>query len=126
MADPQNSQQVDDDRPPEVAIDLTHLRRYTLGDRRLEFEVLKLFIDQVPVTLAALQQAATDRDWIRAAHTLKGSARAVGAWQLANIAERMERLGGLGDQAACDVLLRRIEHAADAARTQIAVLPKVG
>jgi HPt (histidine-containing phosphotransfer) domain-containing protein len=76
------------DRP---IIDHDHLARYTLGDRALEREVLGLFVDQIPQTLEALDAAESDADRVRAAHTLKGSARAVGAFRLADIAERLER-----------------------------------
>lgn len=73
-------------------LDRDHLARYTLGDAALEREVLDLFVGQLPQTLAALQTSADPCAWKLAAHTLKGSARAVGAWQLADAAERAEDL----------------------------------
>lgn len=72
-------------------IDRDHLARYTLGDAGLEQEVLGLFIDQLPETLGQLDGAQDDDGRLRAAHTLKGSARAVGAKRLAEIAEQVER-----------------------------------
>jgi len=109
---------------PEVAgaIDLEHLRRYTLGDARLENEILWLFIGQAPTTIDALKQAQTNQEWVTAAHTLKGSARAVGAWRLAKLAEQAERLGGPQDRAACDSLLTQLEEAAAEARAHIVAL----
>jgi HPt (histidine-containing phosphotransfer) domain-containing protein len=74
-------------------IDHAHLGRYTMGNRALEVEVLQLFAGQAPETLAMLAAAVTDRDWHIAAHTLKGSARAVGAWEIATLAETAERDG---------------------------------
>jgi HPt (histidine-containing phosphotransfer) domain-containing protein len=74
------------------------------------------------MTLAALRRAETDGDWTRAAHTLKGSARAVGAWRMASLAERAESLGGTADRAACDELLERLEEETAAARAYIATL----
>lgn len=74
-------------------IDHRHLGRYTLGNRALEIEVLQLFAGQAPLTLADIVAAATDKAWHIAAHTLKGSARAVGAWEVARIAEAAERDG---------------------------------
>lgn len=74
-------------------IDHAHLGRYTMGNRALEVEVLQLFAGQAPETLAMLAGATTDRDWHVAAHTLKGSARAVGAWEIATLAETAERAG---------------------------------
>jgi HPt (histidine-containing phosphotransfer) domain-containing protein len=71
-------------------IDLAHLRRYTMGDRQLEQEILGLFVEELPKTLAGLRKAQTAREWHVAAHTLKGSARAVGAWRLARAAQIAE------------------------------------
>ena len=65
----------------DVPIDHPHLARYTLGNRALEQEVLQLFADQAPQTLASLAAANSAKAWHAAAHTLKGSAMAVGAWQ---------------------------------------------
>jgi HPt (histidine-containing phosphotransfer) domain-containing protein len=72
-------------------IDFGHLARYTLGDKALEHEVLQLFVAEVPVTLGRLRSADTDSAWRMAAHTIKGSARAVGAWKVAALAEEAER-----------------------------------
>ena len=74
-------------------IDHAHLARYTLGNRGLELEVLQLFTGQAPSTLASLAAAGTPKDWHIYAHTLKGSARAVGAWALATAAEEAEKAG---------------------------------
>jgi HPt (histidine-containing phosphotransfer) domain-containing protein len=108
--------------PAAAPIDLDHLRRFTLGDTRLELEILWLFVDQTPVTLASMKRAATTKEWVMASHTLKGSARAVGAWRLAKLAEAAERLGGVSDRAACERALREIEEAADEARAHVALL----
>ena len=76
-------------------IDLVHLARQTLGDVELEREVLSLFVVQSQVYLLRLQAAENAADWKRAAHTLKGSARGIGAWQLAEAAEAAEALAWL-------------------------------
>jgi HPt (histidine-containing phosphotransfer) domain-containing protein len=57
-----------------------------------------------------------------AIHTLKGSARAVGAWSLATIAESAERLHGLPDADVRSAVVRRLEEAAGEAREYIATL----
>jgi HPt (histidine-containing phosphotransfer) domain-containing protein len=108
----------------DAPVDLAHLRRFTLGDVRLELEVLTLFIDQAPATIAAMRQAGTSREWMTAAHTLKGSARAVGAWRLAKLAEEAERLGGPTDDNARDEVLRHLDEAAAEARAHIVSLPR--
>ncbi len=111
-----------DGAPGGAPIDLDHLRRYTLGDARLELEILWLFIDQAPATVEALKRAGTSRDWVTAAHTLKGSARAVGAWRLAKLAEQAERLGGPANRSACEGVLRSLDEAAAEARAHIVAL----
>ena len=75
-------------------VDLQHLARYTLGERALAREVLELFCTQSVLYLEQLRAAMSDRDWRDAAHSLKGSARAVGAWRAAKAAERAEALQG--------------------------------
>ncbi|MDP1911467.1 MAG: Hpt domain-containing protein [Hyphomicrobium sp.] len=106
-------------------VDLAHLSRYTLGDRGLELEILGLFVDQLPITIAALRESETEKDWGMAAHTLKGSARAVGAWSLATIAEEAERMRGLPPVMARAAVVDRLEEAARVARDFIAALPRV-
>ena len=111
--------QVADTDAPRL-IDHEHLRRYTLGDPGLELEILGLFAEQLPITIGALEHATTDKDWGMAAHTLKGSARAVGAWPLAALAEDAERLTTNADSGRRTAILRRLETAADEARAYIA------
>jgi HPt (histidine-containing phosphotransfer) domain-containing protein len=75
-------------------VDLVYLSRFTLGERALEREVLELFCTQSLVYLERLSGAQSDKDWKDAAHSLKGSARAIGAWRTAEAAERAEALSG--------------------------------
>lgn len=103
-------------------LDIAHLRRFTLGDKHLETEILGLFIVQVPITIAALKQAETDGDWYVAAHSLKGSARAVGARRLALLAAQAERLGGISDPNACRMMICMLEEAAKEAQAVIGPL----
>lgn len=77
-----------------LILDRDHLARYTLGDANLEKEVLGLFIGQVPESVAMLRSSCDRDSWMRAAHTIKGSAKAVGAWKLADAAERAESRSG--------------------------------
>lgn len=79
-------------------VDLVHLARYTLGNRSLEREVLELFCTQSKLYLRRLRDAATEQAWRDAAHTIKGSARGIGAWRVAQTAEAAESLqGGVAD-----------------------------
>lgn len=97
-------------------VNLAHLRRYTLGDKALEDEVLQLFLTQLPLTLAALGSAATERDWKIAAHTLKGASRAVGAWRIARMAQLAEELAGNESKARSEVLAKLDAAASEASR----------
>ena len=106
----------------EPALDLEHLRRFTLGDTGLELEILELFIKQAPITLRALQSAVADRDWKIAAHTLKGSARAVGAWRVARLAEAAEGMSRRRNPAGCEAAVRELSDALAEASVFIAEL----
>ncbi|WP_245280003.1 Hpt domain-containing protein [Hyphomicrobium sp. 99] len=108
-----------------MPVDLAHLRRYTLGDKALEDEVLQLFLAQLPETLAALRSAATERDWKIAAHTLKGSSRAVGAWRIATLAQQAEALRG-NEAEACLDAISKLEAAVSEARTFVHQSDKLG
>jgi HPt (histidine-containing phosphotransfer) domain-containing protein len=81
--------------PGEQAIDLTHLYRMTLGDHSLEREVLQLFEQQADMLIGrmpGLEAAAVGA----LAHTLKGSARGIGAWRVARAADTVERSADAG------------------------------
>lgn len=100
----------------ERAIDLVHLSRVTLGDRSLEREVLQLFDRQAALILSRLREAGP-RGIVPLAHTLKGSARSVGASRIARAAEAVEAA------AACPpAMIAELETAINEARAMIAEL----
>ncbi|MGE0281925.1 MAG: Hpt domain-containing protein [Rhizobiaceae bacterium] len=70
-------------------INLAHLARQTMGDRSLEQEVLKLFVKQALAGRDAIL-AASGTDRRRLAHGLKGSARSIGAFALADCLQVIE------------------------------------
>ncbi len=82
-----------------AAIDATHLERMTLGDRRLEREVLELFLRQTAIMLDRVVNAPPPLA-AAAAHTLKGSARGIGAWRVARAAELLEQAAADGGEVA--------------------------
>ena len=89
-----------------AALDLPFLDAQTFGDRALRREVLGLFVAQarrVIPGLPALPPAAQGD----AAHLLKGSARAIGAWAAAAAATAFEA-GSPEERVA---LLPRLERA---------------
>jgi HPt (histidine-containing phosphotransfer) domain-containing protein len=73
-------------------IDHAYLGRFTQGNAELEREVLELFAAMMPRYLGDLRAATTTKAWKDAAHTIKGSAAAVGARRLARFAEMAEGL----------------------------------
>lgn len=102
----------------EPPIDLVHLRRYTLGDAALEREILGLFVDQAPLTLADLDGATTAKAWSMAAHTLKGSSRSVGAVELGRLATSAEVVD-FADPEARSEAVARLAAALERARQYI-------
>ncbi|GER02965.1 hypothetical protein JCM17846_06470 [Iodidimonas nitroreducens] len=71
-------------------IDLAHLDNFTSGDKTLQSDVLKLFLDHVPAYLDQLDDTTSDQRKEQL-HRLKGTARSVGAWPLAKLAEKAEQ-----------------------------------
>jgi HPt (histidine-containing phosphotransfer) domain-containing protein len=107
--------------PDDGPIDFDHLKRMTLGDASLEHEVLAMFAAQSAKLLDTL--ATLPPEAAALAHTLKGSARAIGAFTVAEAAARLEAvladghdpaesLAELGDavalaRTAIEAILRR-------------------
>ena len=84
--------------PDDGPIDIEHLKRMTLGDAGLEREVLAIFSAQAARLAGALASLPADAGAL--AHTLKGSARAIGAFGVAEAAARLEtQIKNGGDQS---------------------------
>lgn len=73
------------------AIDFNHLDAYTAGDQDLIREVLRLFKGQVAHLLTVLAEAGDPKTWKDTAHGIKGAARGIGAWQVADAAAEVEK-----------------------------------
>ena len=107
--------------PDHGPIDFEHLQRMTLDDAELEREVLAMFSAQAAGLIGTLATLPVNAGAL--AHTLKGSARAIGAFAVADAAECLEAvirsgedstaaLADLGDavakaRMAVDAMLRR-------------------
>ncbi|PTW58704.1 Hpt domain-containing protein [Breoghania corrubedonensis] len=102
-------------RQAAAPVDLVHLARHTFGNRELEHEVLRLFSCQSEIWMEKLKQAHDAAQRARAVHTIKGSARGIGAWQVADLAERLEA----DAQAMTDGLSGDLEDAISAANAFI-------
>ena len=90
--------------PDDGPIDIEHLQRMTLGDASLEREVLTMFSAQAAGLIGRL--AALPADAAALAHTLKGSARAIGAFAVADAASDLEaalQQGGNVSQALTEL-----------------------
>ncbi len=109
------------DQEQELAtLDENHLGRMTLGDRRLEHEVLEIFARQNSLILKRIVSAEPGLV-AAAAHTLKGSARGVGAWRVARAAERLEQAATQADEDAMKAALVELEAASFEVCAAIAV-----
>jgi HPt (histidine-containing phosphotransfer) domain-containing protein len=106
--------------PNDGPIDLGHLKRMTSGDPRLTREVLVLFASQTAGLVEAL--AADLAGGATLAHTLKGSARAIGAFAVAEAAEAFEAAMQTGEAPAG--AFAALKLAVGEARTAIDVLLK--
>lgn len=76
----------------DAVFDRAFLYRNTMQNQELAVEVLGLFLIQLPAMLDALEAAASPNDWTFATHTLKGSAAAVGARKLQQLAAALEAM----------------------------------
>jgi HPt (histidine-containing phosphotransfer) domain-containing protein len=96
-------------------IDLQHLSRQTMGDRDIEREVLALFVQQA---LTAREEigGAPVRERLRLAHALKGSARGVGAFRIADCLAELE------EQPEDQGVLTRLAALIDEVRSFIAAI----
>ena len=74
---------------PSRPVDLAHLARQTMGDRGLEQEVLALFVQQALSVRDRIVDAGIS-ERLLLAHGLKGSARGVGAFAIADCAAVIE------------------------------------
>jgi HPt (histidine-containing phosphotransfer) domain-containing protein len=101
--------------PDDGPIDIAHLARMTLGDAGLEREVLAMFSAQAVRLIGSL--AALPSDAGALAHTLKGSARAIGAFRVAEAAESLEAALANGDDV--HEALAELKEAIVQARTAI-------
>ncbi|MGE0238699.1 MAG: Hpt domain-containing protein [Parvibaculaceae bacterium] len=103
--------------------DREHLSQYTAGDPALERELVALFLGHFAPIRTQLDAAASAQDWKFAAHSLKGSARSIGAPHVAALAETLEVMGfaasGTSKTEALDALDAAMAAFADEAKKVI-------
>ncbi len=101
--------------PDDGPIDFEHLSRMTLGDPALQCEVLTMFVAQSARLVDQLTGLPADAGTV--AHMLKGSARAIGAFAVAEAAERLE--AALSEAAGAKAALDALKDAVAAAQGAI-------
>jgi HPt (histidine-containing phosphotransfer) domain-containing protein len=110
---------------PTGPIDWRYLDEATAGDAALALEVLGLFRRQARTLLDDL--ACRTADLRRLAHTMKGAARSVGAWRVAQRAEILETAirAGLDPSTAIDELAYQVELLIAAIPQSESALPRL-
>ena len=99
------------------SVDLDHLARYTGGDETINNEVLKLFNAQTSELVLKLQAILDARDaksWKEITHTLKGAARGVGAFPLADAAAFAEPIDPASDRSNASLAISALKTQAEA------------
>ncbi|HEY2662643.1 MAG TPA: Hpt domain-containing protein [Caulobacteraceae bacterium] len=99
------------------AVDFAYLEAYAAHDQGVVEEVLNLFCEQAALWRRLLDPHAASEGWRDAAHTLKGSARSIGAGALAEVCEAVELSGDDGMRTA---RLSQVGDALDVALADIA------
>ena len=108
------------------AVDFAHLARQTLDDRALENELLALFENQAARITAQLLSLGAGESKLRTdlAHTLKGSALAIGAGRAARSAQAYETACAAGSPgAALDDLIAAVAQVRAAIAERLARPP---
>lgn len=94
-----------------AALDYAHLKVQAADDVSVMREVLALFLVHTEQVLEQLSLASDEKAWKQLAHTLKGSARGVGAFALAEAAASAE--SAILDKSAIGPLTEAFEAARD-------------
>lgn len=89
--------------PARATLDEAHFSHMTGGDRALQAEIVTLFRVQAELWSRLLIPDAPVTTWRDAAHTLKGSARGLGLWSLAEACEAAETVAKSGALDGPDV-----------------------
>ncbi len=85
-------QAADGGAKPSMPIDFAYLDWYTAGDRSVQADVLAIFRGQSMLWIDMFDPDMADTEWVALAHSLKGSARGIGAFTLGDLAEQAEAL----------------------------------
>ena len=95
---------------------MAHLARYTGGDAALNAEVFELFVGQATELMRQLEsviQTGDTQRWRHVTHTVKGAARGIGAFELADAAASAEPIDPALDAERAAGALRQINAQAE-------------
>jgi HPt (histidine-containing phosphotransfer) domain-containing protein len=106
----------------EGGFDRQHLARYTMDNADLEREIIGLFLQQLPAIVETLKVAASRDDWRMAAHTLKGSAAAVGATAIHESALELEQVSFAANVNVKNTAIQTLDARVDRFRRIVAGL----
>jgi HPt (histidine-containing phosphotransfer) domain-containing protein len=104
-----------------ASIDLEHLAKYTGGEKDLNGEILRLFDSQIAgmvTELNSLIAGQNSKRWREIAHTIKGAARGVGAFDMGEAAAKAEPVNP-ADRPAALAALQKLEQEAQTVRAFI-------
>lgn len=96
-------------------VDLAHLARYTGGDAALNAEILRLFQGQAESLVGQMKdiiERGDAKSWREVAHALKGAARGIGAFALADTAAEIEPIDPGADAARAHAALHNLSNRA--------------
>jgi HPt (histidine-containing phosphotransfer) domain-containing protein len=106
----------------QCVVDLIHLARYTGGDEAINTEILRLFDAQTSEIVGRLQAILDARDaksWREATHSLKGAARGIGAFSMADAAAFAEPIDPIKDRGNASLALAALKTRAEAVQAFI-------
>jgi HPt (histidine-containing phosphotransfer) domain-containing protein len=94
------------------------------GDTEFVRDILSTFLETAQVLAKTLTDATLDHDFERAiyaSHTLKGSARSVGAGPLGDLCEELEKLARNSDAQGYTNLAKHLPECFDELGTELAI-----
>ena len=104
-----------------ATVDLEHLAKYTGGEKALNDEILRLFDNQITSMVAELNGLIAGENakrWREIAHTIKGAARGVGAFEMGEAAAKAEPVNP-ADKPEAQAALQKLESEAQTVRAFI-------
>lgn len=107
---------VKEEKEAPAPVNLSIMSTFSKGNRELEAELLSLFLGQSELSLTRLHTACRDgycKEWIEAAHSLKGGAGGVGAEALRALCERAQMMEDVNVRERVEILSRIRERYAE-------------